>query len=227
MCAILQYFDNISDPSFYLQSSVLLTCLQKEIIVGTLLGDSSLERDKPTHNTRIRFDQSYPNHKSYLESLYVIFANLCGTPPRVHTRKPDERTGKIYQTIAFKSLRHISLNYYYNLFYVYDNNGKRRKIVPNNITELLTPCALAYWIMDDGGINTYNATILNTDSFTLEEVERLQKALEQKFGLRTRKAEKRKGQWVIIIPVRQTVALCDIVRPYMHETMLFKVKGLN
>ena len=123
------------------------------------------------------------------------------------------------------SLRHSSLNYYYDLFYIYDNNGKRRKIVPTNIAELLTPCALAYWIMDDGGINTYNATILNTDNFTLEEVELLQKALEQKFGLRTRKSEKRKGQWIILIPVRQTVPLSEIVRP--HETMLFKVKGLS
>lgn len=142
MCDIIESFNNICNPSFYAQFSVVLTCLQKD--VGTLLGDSSLEREKPTHNTRIRFDQSYPNHKSYLESLYVIFANLCGTPPRVHIRKPDKRTGKISQTIAFKSLRHISLNYYYDLFYVYDNNGKRRKIVPNNISELLTPCALAY-----------------------------------------------------------------------------------
>ena len=46
------------------------------------------------------------------------------------------------------SLRHSSLNYYYDLFYIYDNNGKRRKIVPTNIAELLTPCALAYWIME-------------------------------------------------------------------------------
>ena len=151
MCDIIEFFNNICNPSFYAQFSVVLTCLQKDVIVGTLLGDSSLERDKPTHNTRIRFDQSYPNHKSYLDSLYVIFANLCGTPPRVHIRKPDKRTGKIYQTIALfffikkkDSLRHISLNYYYDLFYVYDNNGKRRKIVPNNISELLTPCALAY-----------------------------------------------------------------------------------
>lgn len=186
MWDVIGYFNNIENYSFFLQSSVLLTCLQKDIIVGTLLGDSSLERDKPTHNPRIRFDQSYPQHKSYLESLYVIFANLCGTPPRVHTRKPDKRTGKIYQTIAFKSLRHSSLNYYYDLFYIYDNNGKRRKIVPTNIAELLTPCALAYWIMDDGGINTYNATILNTDSFTLEEVELLQKALERSTNSKVR-----------------------------------------
>lgn len=183
MWDIIGYIENSNDYSLYLESSVLLTCLQKDIIVGTLLGDSSLERDKPTHNTRIRFDQSYPNHKSYLESLYVIFANLCGTPPRVHTRKPD---GKIYQTIAFKTLRHIPLNYYYDLFYIYDNNGKRRKIVPNNITELLIPCALAYWIIDDGGINTYNATILNTDSFTLEEVKLLQKALERSMNSKSR-----------------------------------------
>ena len=102
--------------------------------------------------------------------------------PRVHTRKPDKRTGKIYQTVAFKSLRHISLNYYYDLFYVYDNNGKLSKIVTNNSSELLTPCALVYWIMDDGGRNTtYNATLLNTDSFMIEEVKKRQKVLEENF----------------------------------------------
>ena len=78
MWDVIGYFDNMNNCSFFLQSSVLLTCLQKDVIVGTLLGDSSLERDKPTHNPRIRFDQSYPQHKSYLESLYVLFAN--GTP---------------------------------------------------------------------------------------------------------------------------------------------------
>lgn len=65
-CDISEYFNNCTNSSIYLQSSILLTCLQKDIIVGTLLGDSSIERDKPTHNTRIRFDQSYPGHKSYL-----------------------------------------------------------------------------------------------------------------------------------------------------------------
>ena len=134
----------------------------------------------------------------------------------------DNRTNNTYKSVNFATLSLPCFNQYKSLFY--KNN---KKIVPINIQELLTPIGLAYWIMDDGGINTYNATILNTDSFTLEEVELLQKALEQKFGLRTRKSQKRKGQWIIIIPVRQTVPLSDIVQPYMHETMLFKVKGLN
>lgn len=121
-----------------------LTIIQKDIIVGTLLGDASLEKNKPTHNTRLRFDQSYPEHASYLESIYALFKNGELGAPKIHTRKPDKRTGKIYKTIAFKTRALETLNYYYNLFYVYDVNGKRRKVVPINSKELLTSRALAY-----------------------------------------------------------------------------------
>ena len=47
-----------------------------------------MERDKPTHNSRIRFDQSYPDpaqREKYLLSLYDIFKDIVGTPPKVHT----------------------------------------------------------------------------------------------------------------------------------------------
>ena len=103
-----------------------------------------MERDKPSHNSRIRFDQTYPLHEYYLLSLYDIFKELVGTPPKIHTRKPDKRTNKIYQTIAFKTLRYPVLNQYYELFYKYDENNKRYKVVPNNIKELLNARALAY-----------------------------------------------------------------------------------
>ena len=128
--------------------------------------------------------------------LYDIFSNLCSKAPRVTSRKPDKRTVKIYKTVAFKSLNIESLNYYSELFYIFKNEGKRKKfkIVPDNIIELLTPRALAFWIMDDGGIDSYKATILNTDSFTLDQVKRLQVALLANFQLRTRLAEKRAGQ---------------------------------
>jgi hypothetical protein len=45
-----------------------------------MLGDASMERDKPTHNSRVRFDQTYHGHKEYLLSLYDIFKDLTGTP---------------------------------------------------------------------------------------------------------------------------------------------------
>lgn len=34
--------------------------MQKEIIIGILLGDAFLERSKPSHNARLRIEQSYP-----------------------------------------------------------------------------------------------------------------------------------------------------------------------
>ena len=106
---------------------------------------------------------------------------------------------------------------------IYDSNGKRHKVIPTNIGELLTSRSLAYWIMDDGGINAYKATQLNTDSYTLEDVNRLQCALANSFQPRTRLVEKRKDQWMIVIPVCQVVPLCDIVTPYMHPSMAYKV----
>jgi LAGLIDADG DNA endonuclease family len=185
-----------------------------------------MERDKPTHNSRVRYDQTYPGHKEYLLSLYDIFKDLTGTPPRIHTRNPDKRTNRVYQTIAFKSLRYTSLNYYYDLFYNYDETSKRYKVVPYNIKELLNARALAYWILDDGGIDSFKATHLNTDSFNLNDINLLQAALKENFYLRSRLIPKRKEQWAIVIPVRQIQSLASIVGHYMHPTMAYKVKGL-
>lgn len=202
---------------------IALSAIQKDVIVGTLLGDASLERNKPTHNTRLRFDQSYPEHASYLESIYLLFQNLTGPAPKINTRKPDKRTGKAYSSIAFKTRALEQLNYYYDLFYKYDSNGKRRKVVPSTIKELLTSRALAYWIIDDGGTNAYGATQLSTDSFTLDDIYLLQQALTDNFGLRTRLVKKRENQWMIVIPIRQVVHLSDIVGMHMHSSITYKV----
>jgi hypothetical protein len=78
--------------------------------------------------------------------------------------------------------------------------------------------------MDDGGISSSYETILHTRAFKLEEVDLLRKALEINFSLRTRVTEKVPNQWVIYIPVKQKMRLIDIVKPFMHESMLYKVK---
>lgn len=78
--------------------------------------------------------------------------------------------------------------------------------------------------MDDGGKSVYNQTILHTRSFKLEDVKYLQTVLSENFGLRTRLEEKKKDQWVIYIPVKQKTSLKDIVGPYMHDSMLYKIQ---
>jgi hypothetical protein len=76
------------------------------------------------------------------------------------------RTGKVYNSIRFSTLSLPCLNNYYELFY---KDG--RKIIPNNISELLTARGLAYLIMDDGGKSHYGQTILHTRFYTKLEVE--------------------------------------------------------
>lgn len=201
-----------------LKSSVILTPAQQDAVVGTMLGDSSMERAKENHSPRLRFEQSFPSHANYLTQLYILFQNLVGQCPRVTTRKPDSRTGISYSTVSFKTLAFPCFTYYFNLFHL---NGV--KVVPTNIAQLLTPRALAYWIMDDGGKGSYGEMILHTRSFTLSDVQLLQSALTHNFGLRTRLIEKTPSQWVIVILVKQDRPLKDIVAHYMTPCMLYKL----
>ena len=122
-----------------LKSKIILNNIQKDIIIGTILGDSSLERYERSINSRLRIDRTFPHHAEYTMHLFSHLINLCGKGPKVYIRKPDLRTNKIYSSIQFKTLALPSLNYYKDLFY---KDGK--KIIPANIGDLLTARALAY-----------------------------------------------------------------------------------
>lgn len=107
---------------------------------------------------------------------------------------------------------------YHDLFY-----KKKIKRVSKNLGELLTARGLAYFIMDDGGKSVYNQTILHTRTFKLEEVKYIQYVLLENFGLITRLEEKKKNQLVIYIPVIQKTRLKDIVEPFRHKSILYKI----
>jgi len=78
--------------------------------------------------------------------------------------------------------------------------------------------------MDDGGKSKYNQLVLHRRAFSLKEVILLQNALKENFKLNSRLEEKEKNQWVIYIPIKQEILLRDIVKPYMHKSMLYKIE---
>jgi hypothetical protein len=65
--------------------------------------------------------------------------------PRMYTRNLKGKD-KTYYGYEFNTFTFRSLVWLHKLFY---SNGK--KIIPVNISDLLTPLALAIWISDDGG----------------------------------------------------------------------------
>ena len=80
----------------------------------------------------------------------------------------DKKTQSTYHAISFTTMQLPCFNEYRELFY--DLNKK--KIVPNNIKELLTPCGLVFWIMDDGS-KQGNGLHISVYGFTDTDVDKL------------------------------------------------------
>jgi hypothetical protein len=83
-------------------------------------------------NVIIIFRQGSIN-ASYLLHLYNLFQEFVITPPSVST-VTDKNTGKIRYNLSFATLALPCFNELYESFYL---EGKK-KIIPNNIADLLT-----------------------------------------------------------------------------------------
>lgn len=118
-----------------------------DIIVGLLLGDLYARRRNV--DTKLYFKQGVV-HKEYVSHLYDIFRLYCSNVPKTTNNPPHPKTGKIYVSMTFETFTLPCFNELYDLFYV---AGK--KVIPNNISELLTAAGLAYWICDDGSWNKH------------------------------------------------------------------------
>jgi hypothetical protein len=115
------------------KASLTLTQEQRDIIVGSCLGDLNIRQIG--NYSRLVFDQK---NKEYLFHLYDVFKEWVRTPPaeRLQKRLP---TSAICSNWHFSTISHADLQFYYTLFYP---NGK--KLLPLNIESYLTPRSLAY-----------------------------------------------------------------------------------
>jgi len=77
---------------------------------------------------------------------------MCSNYPFI-SQDYDRQYDKIKYSVRFKTMSLPCWNYWYELFYVYDAKlGKIIKTLPSYeiMFDLLTPVALAHWIMGDG-----------------------------------------------------------------------------
>jgi hypothetical protein len=157
-----------------------LTEIQKEVLIGCLLGDANLSTETQGRTWRLRMLHG-EKQKDYIEAKYQIFKEFCGTGVSAYVTKPDTRTGKPSTRYSFNTLVYPCFRHYGNMFYGTDLIKK----VPSNIHQLLTGRVLAYWFMDDGALKAANTLGVRfcSESFSVEDNERLSNALKDKFGL--------------------------------------------
>jgi hypothetical protein len=119
-----------------------------------------------------------------------------------------------------RSFTFYSLNWLYEAFYP----NKTRKVIPDFINIYLTPFALAVWMMDDGKPLKNKGFKFSTNSFTLKEVQILASTLKTKYNLETTIHKLGlNNKYNIYVPNTSFILLREIVKPYFHPTMLYKL----
>lgn len=192
-----------------------------DVIVGTLLGDAKMTFSD-IGNAAYVYEQG-ALHKFMVYFVFGLFAVYTAKDAPVMYERVDSRTGKTHVSYYFSTITDAIFYPYAAMFYT-RVPGTRRvlKVLPSNIAELLTPRALAFWIMDDGQYVRRGGVTLCTDNFTLAEVNTLKQVLETKYGLICTLHNK-KGNKRIYISGKSLPRLAGIVGPYMHPDFMYKL----
>jgi recombination protein RecA len=212
-----------------------LTQEQKDVIVGSLLGDGNLQTETQGRTWRYRALQ-HDKHLEYLEYKYNVLKDLCSTGI-IHSKILDDRTGKVYKRNYFNTQVHECLRHYGNIFYTYDTNlNKFVKDVPKTIAQVLTPRALAIMYQDDGALKQRwkgrsNAMRICTESFTLDGLNRFKSTMKDLYGINITLTAKKKDSLIVgyrvSIPEASSAAFVSLIKPYLIDCMKYKVTDGN
>lgn len=204
------------------KKTLKLSDLQREVLIGLLMGDGHLEsRDGRIY--RLKIEHSY-HQKEYVDWLYDIFKEWVLTPPQ---EKIQLFGGVQYRKFWFSTVSHGAFRFYGQQFY-----KNKKKILPKLTHKWLSPLAIAVWFMDDGSTksNRHRALILNTQSFSKSELMRLIKIFKERYGvdMKLRKQSRKSIEIYQLITTSETVErFVEIIKPYILPSMRYKLGKLR
>jgi hypothetical protein len=198
------------------KATLQLTPMQREVLVGLLLGDACLETRNRGRTYRVKVEQS-AQHESYVRHLYGLFRAWVLSPP--HPRQASASNGSVTTSWAFNTVSHAAFRFYAHQFY-----GDQGKQVPALIHKWLTPVGLAYWFMDDGSMKSdqSKAVIFNTQAFVMSDVERLSLVLQTQFSLLAKPRRQPDG-YQIYVSGSSSERVVELIGPYLLDDMRYKV----
>lgn len=206
-----------SDPSqrkYRLLKATPLNKEQKELIVGSTLGDGSIVMNGRRVNSYFKIAHC-ERQKEYLMWKKIVLGNFVN-----NIRKLVDKRGNSVM-YGFNTLSHHELNFYRKLFY--ENN---KKIIKHDLGLHLTPLGLATWFMDDGSkLNKVNYRF-STDGFTKDENYKLKHILKANFDLNIKVCEYERNQkkyYYLSLNKRNAVNMTEIIRPYIVDCMKYKL----
>lgn len=181
----------------------VLSKMQKEIVIGSLLGDAYLVQTTRGYAFREHHGIA---QKEYVDWKYDKLKELTNSPPK-------ETSTKSYY---FRTVSHLYFSQLHNLFY-----SGTCKIVPLNISNWLTPLSLSIWIMDDGSRDR-NQMRINTQSFTKQENEFLISILKAKLGINAT-LNQDKDKYRLRVSAESMSNVRQLISPHLIPSMRYKL----
>lgn len=199
-----------------------LTKRQREIIVGTLLGDGHLETQNKGRTYRLKIEHTI-KQREYVDWLCKELKSLVRTRP--YAREGKSQFSTEYIKYGFVTYSLGSLRFYGQQFY--DASGK--KTIPKLIHRLLSPLSIAIWYLDDGSYKSdkHRTYIIHSHGYTRSDLVRIQATLAS-MGVRTalhRQGYSGKLYWRIYILSESAAAFRKMVEPIVNNipTMRYKL----
>jgi ubiquinol-cytochrome c reductase cytochrome b subunit len=195
--------------------TIPLTSIQKQFVVGHLLGDGCLYKDRKNSLYKLSISQKKA-HSQYFHWKREILNPFVNS----WRENVDKRKNSIMLNAT--TICHPEFQVFTNFFYT----ENRTKIVPKNLEEYFTPLALAVWIMDDGSLNQKVNMRISTMSFNYNDHVVLQNYLKNVFGLDCKIMNykyKNKQYYQITFNKENTQKLSNIIRPYIVDCMEYKI----
>lgn len=191
--------------------------IKKAVIIGSILGDGFLQKTGK-NNARLRLEHSL-KQKDYLLWKSQILSNFFQKKPDILERT-NPKFNKTYQYIRNQSYSGLELGKFHKLFYV-----DSKKVIPNKISKLLNdPLSLAIWFMDDGYYYPRDKiAYIYMPKYNQESINNLLNALNLNYGLTPELKIKKRGEYVLIFTVKDTAKLMQIIKPYIIESMSYKL----
>ncbi len=185
----------------------------KDILIGSLLGNASLQTYSDGKTWRLRYLQK---DELYLRHLYKLWENFTGTGPKYIEDK--QGNGRWYfNTKVYSGFTEIA-----HSFYKKNEKGLWVKRIPENID--LTPRALAYWYMDNGSKKqNAQAYYLCTDCFTKSELDILKNVIFRHWGIMANYHRTEKNKLRLYIPTRCGGQFESLLKGYVIESMKSKL----
>lgn len=200
------------------------------ILYGMLYGDGNLYKAKNNFGTeyvKLTIGHS-PRQRDYLEhKIDLIHSIFGGKRPKIYEYTSFNKTaGKSY-----RNLQTVKTNKYFRQMLKVLYPGGRKTYTAQGLG-YLTDEGLALWYQDDGSLYLHRNKAGNISSASLSiatycsesEFHILQKWFEEVYGVSPKASiDKRNNKYSLRFLSADSNKLLSIVKPYIHESMLYKV----